>query len=713
MWPWILGRSLVCLRVAIDPFSVFILEVPALGEPVRNRAHEQQLHLTQVPVLIQRTRNAQLLELRLVAACSRLQGLLAGRLHDLARRFVHLRLGLLIVLALDLWFGLLDQGGWLLDVVKQRRCIWILLHLGRLVLKLLLARLLLSGGQAVDHLEDEVDVEVLHAVVDAVVLEQVGQSGSTEGRQRGRAIEEVGQHRSDLEANGLDALVSNHLDLWRFLELPFTLCKISLEFQHLEEVEELEQIREAALLDELEEGHALEFLLLDQGVELGDVVIDVRNIGEEGARVHVVLVGLEFLHDLANAVASDPLYDQLAVVEPIVVVVAASPQVLVDRAQEAANMLPLVVQEGQVLPIHVEVVFGSAPVAVELVLVLEADVFLEVDVELFVLRLRDHAHLDELLLVLEELDGVAEAALGDRREEGLQGLHLDIPLACSEGLLRLAPRQLECMAVLAYDEGTGRQGASQVLGVDRSDGARVLDRFGIAGIALVQSLVEIDHLEVAGDGSTTRLILALLPVDLAHDLAQVLECSLELLLEDLDHIGLSVVSLVDGDSDDLAKASEETELPSLRHVLRELVRWLDCGQYLVQLEEGLAALSVHHLVEQGHQRASIVVRWQEDLLQLVHLKLDEEVVVLVRQLLGDGQEELPVACWVGVLLLGSHYDLEHSLVVFLLEAERCLLRLCDNGLHSCDRLVEEVVIGVAHQILVRSNRTFAMSLAHC
>lgn len=135
------------------------------------------------------------------------------------------------------------------------------------------------------------------------------------------------------------------------------------------------------------------------------------------------------MYDLANFIAPNLLNDQLTVMKLIVIgVVSLGPQLLVQMTEEATDVLPLVVQECQVLPVQVEVVFNLSTIPIEFLLILEADVFLEVVIEHLMLLCRYHSHINEPLLIVEEQRGVGEAALGDGGEEGLQGLHFEVPL---------------------------------------------------------------------------------------------------------------------------------------------------------------------------------------------------------------------------------------------------------------------------------------------
>ena len=81
-------------------------------------------------------------------------------------------------------------------------------------------------------------------------------------------------------ANSLYALKRYQFDLGCvFLGVAVGLSKIFLEFKHFQEVEQLEQVHQASLLDKLIKCNPLQFLFLNQTLHLRDIVIDVTDLG--------------------------------------------------------------------------------------------------------------------------------------------------------------------------------------------------------------------------------------------------------------------------------------------------------------------------------------------------------------------------------------------------------------------------------------------------
>lgn len=78
----------------------------------------------------------------------------------------------------------------------------------------------------------------------------------------------------------------------------------------------------------------------------------MRDLGEERTRIHLILDFFELLNDFANVVAFDALHDEFTVMQSVFIhVVSPRLQLFMNEAEEATNVLPLIVQESQVLAV--------------------------------------------------------------------------------------------------------------------------------------------------------------------------------------------------------------------------------------------------------------------------------------------------------------------------------------------------------------------------
>ena len=210
-----------------------------------------------------------------------------------------------------------------------------------------------------------------------------------------------------------------------------------LDRKSFDDVENLDELRQAALLHKLIESDATQLFIHNQLLQLRDVCVESRDCGQKRCRVEVSAKLLKVTDDpvhVFDVVDSELGVRFLALNYHIIHTLApsmlrSSPK-LPDNMQESIDIDIIRVQICYIFSIHINILFDLLSILCKLILLLCAHALLVWYRDFLDLVLRDHAQINELLLILEKLISDPVIALVERSHEARKYPQFLGPLFC-------------------------------------------------------------------------------------------------------------------------------------------------------------------------------------------------------------------------------------------------------------------------------------------